>query len=112
MQIDRAAHELERAIAAVVNADPARAAVVAQFFRYAGRALKCAVALRTAGMNMQGAEAHGLMFKITQAPQTMAEFGRPVPPDPEWAAALEALREDPDAQLPDLLDADDDRRAA
>ena len=110
--VDRARHELERAVAAVVDADPTRAALRDQFFRYGRRCLRLAVALKTSGLNMMGCEAHGLQFKITQAPQTMDQLDRPVPPDPAWAQALAALHEDPDASLPDLLDPDEDRRAA
>jgi hypothetical protein len=55
---------------------------------------------------MKGTEAHGLRCDIgdAAAPIGVQSFA----PDPEWLAAMAALREDPDARLPDLPSADSD----
>jgi hypothetical protein len=51
-------------------------------------------------MIVRGAEGHGLAFRITDAaaPIGRTAFVR----DAEWAAAIAALRDDPDARLPGL----------
>ena len=101
-----ALHELDKAVAAVVSTDPARASVLSEFNRSARRALRCAQILRTAGLTVQGAQAHGLRFVISAAaaPMGVQAFAK----DPAWLAARAALREDADAQLPGLPSAEDD----
>jgi hypothetical protein len=105
-----AAGEAERhvtaAVQAVVQASPARAALLAEYWRCAKRALRCAQALRTSGVGMQGAEGHGLRFVISEAAAAIGEH--PFKHDAEWLAALAALREDADVTLPGLPAADAD----
>jgi hypothetical protein len=61
--------------------------------------------LGQAGLTVQGAQAHGLRFVISDAaaPMGVQAFVK----DPAWLAALAALREDADAQLPGLPSAED-----
>jgi hypothetical protein len=103
--ITAAQRGLDRAVSAVVSADPARQAVLAEFQRFANHALRCAQILRTCGMIVRGAEAHGLMFRVVDAPVPMGKTS--FTPDREWASATRALRDDPDAPLPGLPAEDD-----
>ena len=99
--IGQARKAVDAAIAAVVGSDPARQAVLDEFNKCARRALRCAKVLRTAGMIVRGAEAHGLAFRITDAAVPVGKTAF-TPPDRDWAAALAALWSDADAPLPGL----------
>lgn len=104
--VEQTKFEIDRAVAAAVAADPARAALLAEFRRVGARALHCAQALRTAGLIVQGAEAHGLAFRIHEAPTSIDKTA--FRPDPGWLNAIAALREDADSVLPGLPGAEDD----
>jgi hypothetical protein len=102
--VGEAERHVTAAVQAVVSASPARASLLAEYWRCANRALRCAQALRTSGLTMQGAQSHGLRFVISEAAAVVGEH--PFKHDAEWTAALAALREDADARLPDLPAAD------
>jgi hypothetical protein len=108
---------LDNAVKAVVATDPARAALYDAFVSSARRALRCVAALRTAGLTIGGIEAHGVRFDFREAATAIGEHA--FRHDPEWVAALAALREVADAALPGLPpdepepdDAGDSRAAA
>jgi hypothetical protein len=105
--VGEAERHVTAAVQAVVQASTARALLLAEYWRSANRALRCAQALRTSGVNMQGAESHGLRFVIGEAAAAVGEH--PFKHDAEWLTALAALREDADARLPELprLDVED-----
>ncbi len=88
------------ALTAAVCGDPAVAALKAEFVAAGHRMLRCAQVLRTAGVLMGGIGAHGLRAVIGEAAVPMGE--RAFFDDPEWLAAIERLRGDPDAPLPGL----------
>jgi hypothetical protein len=96
-----AVHALDDAVKGVVGADPARAALVAEFDRCARPALRLAMALKTAGITPAAVDAHGQRMAVTYVP---VPIGAPsaFAPDPTWVAALAALREDADALFPGL----------
>jgi len=98
--VDQAGKRVDEAAKGVVASDPARQAVLDEFFRCGRRALHCAQILRTVGTPIQGAQAHGLMFRITDAPVPIDRVA--FRPDPGWLSALAALREDADAAFPPL----------
>jgi hypothetical protein len=106
IRVGEAERHVTAAVQAVVSASTARASLLAEYWRCANRALRCAQALRTSGVVMQGAESHGLRFVISEAAAAVGEH--PFRHDAEWLAALAALREDADARLPELPAADAD----
>ena len=97
--VTAARQDLDRAVSAVIAADPAKAAVITEFARCARRVLQCAQRLRMIGVN-QIAEMAGLRLIIQVAPTVSGAVA--FAPDPTWASALGALRDDADAKLPGL----------
>jgi hypothetical protein len=97
--VSAANHDRDSAVKRAIEADPAVAALRAEFHRAATRALRCAQALRTAGLTMGGAHMRlrGILLEAG-APVAQGAFDD----DPEWIAAVETLRNDPDAPLPGL----------
>jgi hypothetical protein len=106
VSVDQGRFAVDVAVAAAVAADPARAALREEFVRAARRALRCAMSLRSSGLVMGGAEAHGLRFIITDAAAPVG--ARAFWPDAGWIVALAALRDDADAPLPGLPSDDPD----
>lgn len=103
--VGTARQALDAAIAAAIKADPARAALVAEFDRAARRVLRCAQRLKMIGVN-RFTEAHGLRLSISIAAVPVGQTA--FVPDRDWAAAIAALRDDPDAPLPPLPAPEDD----
>jgi hypothetical protein len=111
IDIGNARQALDRAVAAVINADPAKKALVAEFYRSGRRTLQLARAIRTMGIIAQGVEAVdiGLTLRIGDilrpggSSTGQSSFQR----DPDWAAAVAALRDDADVALPGLPAEDD-----
>lgn len=95
-----AQRDLDAAVKAAVEADAQVRASLTEFYRAARRMLRCAKSIRTAGLFVEGADAHGLAFVITEAAAPMGQ--RAFRDDPAWGAALAALRENADTVLPGL----------
>jgi hypothetical protein len=91
---------LDQAVKAVVATSPAVAALRAEFYRAAARALRLARALRSAGVPVGRADAHGLRLVLGEAAAAVGQ--QAFRPDPAWLAAIDRLREDAAAPLPGL----------
>jgi hypothetical protein len=92
---------LGNAVAAVVEADPARDAALIEFKMVANRALRLAMALKTAGLELRDVDGHGLRLGVADVPTPLGSSSA-FRPDSAWQSALAALRKDPDAPLPGL----------
>jgi hypothetical protein len=111
IDIGNARRNLDAAVAAVIQSDPAKKAVVSAFFAAGRRTLQLARAIRTMGIIAQGVEAVdiGLTLRIGDILKPggsntgQSSFQR----DPDWAAAVAALRDDADVALPGLPAEDD-----
>jgi hypothetical protein len=105
-----ARRDLDNAVSVVVSSDPAKLAAVADFFRAGRHLLHLARILKTLGINARGVEAldFGLVLRIGDVVRPGSGGDASLyTPDPEWAAALAALREDAAAELPGLPAAED-----
>jgi hypothetical protein len=98
--VEAARHRLDEAVRDAVAAAPEKAALAAEYYAGAKRTLQLARALKTIAVEIR-VKAHGLQVIVENDPMGMhdASLGRP---DSAWAAAVAALRGDPDAPLPGL----------
>jgi hypothetical protein len=111
--IGNARQALDKAVQNVVQADPAKQAVTAEFFRTGRHLLRLARVIRTMGIIAQGVAAVdiGLVLRINDIikPGSVNSTGASsFTRDPAWTSALAALREDADTLLPGLPPTDDD----
>jgi hypothetical protein len=104
--VKAAERELESSVFHVIFTDPRKAELVAEFQRTGRRLLRLARAMRTINVNADGIISDpiaGLSFVMR-----IGDIARPggvgtlYTSDPSWGAAVAALREDPDFQLPAL----------
>ncbi len=102
-----ARHQLDGALRGAVAADPARAALEDAFVAAAKRALRLAMALKTAGIGIGNVDAHGQRLIVANVPVPLGGLTA-FAPDPAWQRAIAALATDPDAEMPGLPADDDD----
>jgi hypothetical protein len=102
-QVEQAKRALDAAVKAVVASDPAKLAVMREYFASGRRALRLARIIRTFGDIAVGVsdDESGLHFRVGDR-SALGNMGIMYRPEPAWTAALAALREDPDAELPSL----------
>jgi hypothetical protein len=105
LELQGARDRLDAAVRAAVRADPARDTLAVEFNRSCMRTLQLARALTAAGVSIPDVDdhEHGTFLHIGNLAQSgpvgsVSSFRS----DPMWAAALAALRVDPDTELPGL----------
>ncbi|HXP04283.1 MAG TPA: hypothetical protein VN808_09190 [Stellaceae bacterium] len=108
--VEAARHVLDNAVATVIASDPAKIAAVAEFFRTGRRLLRLARVIRTLNIVAPGVSADdiGLFVRIGDIVQPGNLNSTLYRPDPAFAAALSALRDDPDVALPGLPEPEPD----
>jgi hypothetical protein len=103
---NEASRALDRAVTEAVWADPAREAVLREFFSAGRRCLQMARILMTLNVNVRSrvsADDIGLVLRIGDIARPGSQGGiSAFTRDPLWVSALAELRENADAPLPSL----------
>jgi hypothetical protein len=102
--LNLAQHDLDRAVAAVVLADPVKQAAVDEFFSTGRHLLRLAQILRTLGIRTTGVnhDEVGLGLQLTEIIRPGSQGISSFIPDANFSMALADLRCDADTRLPDL----------
>jgi hypothetical protein len=106
VDIGNARLALDRAVQNVIQSDPAKKALMAEFFRAGRRTLLLAGIIRTMGIGATGVanDRVGLTLRISDIlkPGGSSTGASSFQRDPSWARAVAALRDDADVALPGL----------